>query len=123
MQLWTSKNFKDAINISWGPPNFTADGWLYPFYSSQGGANYNGVNDPDLDKLLDQQRKELDANKRKEIIKQIDVRLHDQNYDVFYPRQLGSSDVGDAGQEFPQPWLHGAQPVLPGERVLAGLDR
>jgi peptide/nickel transport system substrate-binding protein len=97
VQLWTSKNFKDAINISWGPPNFTADGWLYPFYSSNGGANYNGVNDPDLDKLLDQQRRELDANKRKEIIKQIDVRLHDQNYDVFIPvnwvRQMWGTHV------------------------------
>jgi len=85
VQLWTSKNFKDAINISWGPPNLTADGWLYPFYNSKGGTNYNGVNDPDLDKLLDQQRKELDAGKRKEIIKQIDKRLGDQNYDVFFP--------------------------------------
>lgn len=97
VQLWTSKNFKDAINISWGPPNFTADGWLYPFYNSSGGANYNGVNDPDLDKLLQQQRQELDANRRKAIIRQIDQRLLDQNYDVFFPnnwiRQMWTSSA------------------------------
>jgi peptide/nickel transport system substrate-binding protein len=122
VQLWTSKNFKDAINVSWGPPNFTADGWLYPFYSSSGGTNYNGVSDPDLDKMLDAQRKELDATKRKDILKQIDVHLHDQNYDIFFPqpwdRQMWSSSIknfrnnGFMGHsqcylagEYPQVWI------------------
>lgn len=97
VQLWTTKNFRDAINISWGPPNFTADGWLYPFYHSSGGANYNFVNDPELDRLLEAQRRELDTTKRRAIIRQIDERIRDQNYDVFFPgpwvRQMWNASV------------------------------
>jgi len=37
--------------------------------------NYPGVKDPEIDRLIEQQKTEMDAGKRKEILKQIDARL------------------------------------------------
>jgi ABC-type transport system substrate-binding protein len=51
-----------------------------------GGLNYNAVSDPELDNLLKAQRKEADPTKRKTILRQIETRLTDQNYDIWWPQ-------------------------------------
>jgi peptide/nickel transport system substrate-binding protein len=47
------------------------DGILYAIYYSSSGSNYGRVKDPKLDKLLLDQRKEMDSAKRKELIREI----------------------------------------------------
>ena len=84
--LLASRTFGEAAGVVWGPPNFSIDGWIYPYYITGGGLNYNNVSDPQLDTLLKAQRKETDATKRREILRQLDAHLNDQNYDVWYPQ-------------------------------------
>lgn len=84
--ILAERSFKDATNMVWGPPNHSIDGWIYPWYITGGGLNYNSVSDPQLDNLLKAQRKEADAAKRKDILKQIDKLLNDQNYDIWWPQ-------------------------------------
>jgi peptide/nickel transport system substrate-binding protein len=84
--ILANRNFDDAINQVWGPPNHSIDGWIYPWYITGGGLNYNGVSNPELDNLLKAQRREPDTNKRKEILRQIDKLLLDQNYDIWWPQ-------------------------------------
>jgi ABC-type transport system substrate-binding protein len=70
----------------WGPPNHSIDGWIYPWYITGGGLNYNSVSNPELDNLLKQQRREADATKRKDVLKQIDKLLLSENYDIWWPQ-------------------------------------
>jgi ABC-type transport system substrate-binding protein len=84
--ITAEKKFEDAINMVWGPPNHSIDGWIYPWYITGGGLNYNDVKNPELDNLLKAQRKEADAAKRKEILRQIDKLLNDQNYEIWWPQ-------------------------------------
>jgi peptide/nickel transport system substrate-binding protein len=86
IQTITQRNYREAVNVVWGPPNFSADGWIYSWYVTNGGTNYNFLSDPELDNLLRQQRRELDTNRRKGILRQIDQRLNDQNYDIWWPQ-------------------------------------
>ncbi len=53
------------------------DDWLYPYYHSQGTKNSFGFSDPELDRLLEQQREEFDNEKRREIGFEIQRRLLD----------------------------------------------
>jgi peptide/nickel transport system substrate-binding protein len=84
--ILAGKQFQEAVNMVWGPPNHSIDGWIYPFYITGGGLNYNSVSNPQLDNLLKQQRKETDANKRKTILKEIDKLLLSENYDIWWPQ-------------------------------------
>ncbi len=84
--ILANRSFEDAINMVWGPPNYSIDGWVYPWYVTGGGLNYNSVADPQLDNLLKAQRKEADPNKRKDILRQLDKYLNDQNYDIWWPQ-------------------------------------
>jgi ABC-type transport system substrate-binding protein len=85
--ILANRSFSEAANMVWGPPNFSVDGWLSPFYLTDGGSNYNSVSDPDLEKLIQAQRHEIDATKRRQVLKQIYDHLNDQNYDVWLPQE------------------------------------
>lgn len=52
------------------------DSYLYAVFYPGSGTNYGDVNDPQLTPLLDAQRRELDAAKRKEIIRQAVKRIN-----------------------------------------------
>jgi ABC-type transport system substrate-binding protein len=84
--ILAERKFDEAINMVWGPPNHSIDGWIYPWYITGGGLNYNGVSNPELDNLLRAQRRETDNRKRREILRQIDKLLNDQNYEVWWPQ-------------------------------------
>jgi peptide/nickel transport system substrate-binding protein len=86
IQIHTARNYPDTTETIWGPPNYSIDGWLSPFYLTGGGLNYNFVSDPELDKMIKDQRRETDATKRKALLKQISQRLNDQNYEVWWPQ-------------------------------------
>jgi peptide/nickel transport system substrate-binding protein len=68
MQLVVTGKVHPAYYLNWGSYGvFDGDAILYPFFRS--GQTYgNFWNNPELDKLLDQQRTEMDSKKRKEIM-------------------------------------------------------
>jgi ABC-type transport system substrate-binding protein len=83
--MLNERNFESAHGMTFGPPAYSVDQSIYPFYHSKGGLNFGNRNVPELDRLLEAQRAELDKVKQKEIWKQIwDMQL-DQVYDVFLP--------------------------------------
>lgn len=84
--ILAGKQFNEAVNMVWGPPNHSIDGWIYPFYITGGGLNYNSVSNPELDNLLKQQRRETDAARRKDVLKRIDTLLLSENYDIWWPQ-------------------------------------
>ncbi len=59
----------DQAAISWGFDNgwIDLDDWVYPYFKSGAPKNSFKVSDPQLDSLLDAQRKEFDAPKRKQL--------------------------------------------------------
>jgi len=88
--LLSDRNFQDPVNITWGPPAYSVDQMVYPWYHSQGGLNHNNVNDPTIDELVTAQRAEQDAEARKEIWRDIEERILDQVWDVFTPTGIWS---------------------------------
>ena len=54
------------------------DAALYANFHSKSDKNYGRTNDPELDKLLVAQRQELDAARRREIVRQAVRRIYDQ---------------------------------------------
>jgi len=57
------------------------DSWLYDFHSGSK-ANYSQTSDPNLDALIDAQRQEVDASKRKDLIRQAAKLIADQAYSL-----------------------------------------
>ena len=79
---------RSSINImrdpgfepGWGAytgSSFFPDYWLSNVLHSKGSINSTGLSDPQLDALIDAQRREMDPVKRKEIIDRIQDRLYD----------------------------------------------
>lgn len=61
------------------------DAYVYFTFYSKALGNYGAINDPDLDRLLEAQRQELDPEKRKETLRQAARRIADQAWSVgFY---------------------------------------
>ncbi len=85
VELLSNRNFESAIGIVWGPPGYAMDQWVYPWWHSRGGLNYNNVNDIELDILLERQRAETDSSEQRELWRKIWDRVHDQVYDVWWP--------------------------------------
>ena len=89
VQLLSDRNFEWTANVTWGPAGFSMDQWIFPWYHSNGGLNYNNINDPEMDTLLERQRAATDLEEKKALWQQVWDRLHDQVWDVFYPVGLG----------------------------------
>ena len=56
------------------------DGIIFALYYSTSGSNYGHIRDPKLDQMLVAQRKEMDATKRKDLIRQAVRYINDQVY-------------------------------------------
>jgi peptide/nickel transport system substrate-binding protein len=81
------------------------DSYLYAVFYPGSGTNYGDINDPQLAPLLDQQRRELDATKRKEVIRQAVKRINvDQvlGLALYYPssNEVWSPRVANYGSNF-----------------------
>jgi peptide/nickel transport system substrate-binding protein len=63
----------DTMKATWGFDNgwIDLDDWVYPYFKTGGPKNSFGVSDPELDTLLDAQRREFDEVARREIGYQI----------------------------------------------------
>ncbi len=59
------------------------DNAFYRYFHSKGVANNTHTNDPELDKLIEQQRREVDPEKRLSIVRDIQFRLLDSAQMVF----------------------------------------
>lgn len=58
------------VEMTWQFDNgwIEPDDWLYPFFHSRGPKNSFHVNDPDLDAMLEAQRREFDVDRRRELV-------------------------------------------------------
>jgi peptide/nickel transport system substrate-binding protein len=95
------------------------DSYLYAVFYPGSGTNYGDINDPGLTPLLDQQRRETDPAKRKEIIQQAVKRINvDQvlglalyypaNVDIWSPRLVNfARNFGVKGWPLEQSWIAG----------------
>ena len=63
----------DQMIATWGFDNgwIDLDDWVYPYFHSGGPKNSFGVSDPELDRMLDAQRREFNEDARREIGYQI----------------------------------------------------
>ncbi|MFA9443910.1 ABC transporter substrate-binding protein [Egicoccus sp. AB-alg6-2] len=88
----------DAFMLGW-LRNLDPDDFYYAQHHSEGGSNFQGFSDPEVDRLLDEGRAELDDDARKEIYDQAAELIVDQaSYIYFYNPdviQAWSHDVSD----------------------------
>lgn len=76
----TGRGDLDMFTLGWGPSTYDGDYGFYPnFHSSQlgGAGNRSQYVNPAMDKLLDEAKKEVDQNKRKELYKQVAEIVYD----------------------------------------------
>ncbi|MEZ4503886.1 MAG: ABC transporter substrate-binding protein [Dehalococcoidia bacterium] len=83
--MLNDRNFDDTMNITWGPPVYSVDQAVFPWYHSQGGLNHNNVNDATMDDLVTKQRAEQNPEAQTELWRQIEDRIFDQVWEVFFP--------------------------------------
>jgi len=83
--LLSDRNFDNTIGIVWGPPGYAMDQWIYPWYHTTGGLNYNAKGNAELDALLDQQRAVSSLDEKKAIWQQVWDTIHDQVWDLWWP--------------------------------------
>ena len=83
--LLSDRNFDDSIGIVWGPPGYSMDQWIFPWWHTNGGLNYNAAGNADLDALLEKQRASTDLDEKKETWQQVWDIVHDQVWDLWWP--------------------------------------
>ncbi len=83
--MLNERNFEFAHGMTFGPPAYSVDQSLYPFYHSEGGLNFGNRNVPELDRLLEAQRAELDPEAQRQIWIELWNMQLDQVWDVFFP--------------------------------------
>ncbi len=86
--MMSDRNFDAVAGFLWGPPGYSMDQWVYPFYHSEGSLNYGSVQDPELDDLLVKQRAESNPDAQKEQWQQIWDRIHDKVYQMWFPERM-----------------------------------
>lgn len=100
-QKWPNLEYDMAVG--WQTYFQEPDEWLRSQLHTQGPKNWFGISDPELDKMLDQQRLILDQNERKEYVHEI------QRYvleNVVNPIPTVTHYLDSAYQ----PWVRGASP-------------
>ncbi|MBM3139901.1 MAG: ABC transporter substrate-binding protein [Chloroflexi bacterium] len=88
VQMLNDRNYDDTMNVTWGPPSYSVDQVVFPWYFSKGGLNQNNVNDPEMDRLVTAQRREQNRDAQKELWRQIERRILDQVWNVFFPTSI-----------------------------------
>lgn len=83
--MLNNREFESAHGMTFGPPAYSVDQIAFPFMHSTGGANFGSIDDPDLDALIEAQRREPDDDARRDLWKQIwDIDL-EQVYYMYLP--------------------------------------
>ncbi|MCB9483510.1 MAG: ABC transporter substrate-binding protein [Dehalococcoidia bacterium] len=86
--MMSDRNFDAVAGFLWGPPGYSMDQWIYPFYHSEGSLNYGSIVDTELDDLLVKQRAESNADAQKALWQQVWDRIHDQVYQMWFPERM-----------------------------------
>ena len=72
----TGRGDLDMFSLGWGPSTYDGDYGYYPnFHSSQLGSagNRSQYINPQMDKVLDEAKREIDVEKRKELYKEVQI--------------------------------------------------
>ncbi|MGH2587695.1 MAG: ABC transporter substrate-binding protein [Dehalococcoidia bacterium] len=77
------KKYDDVIMAWYAGPSLDPDAYAYDPLHSKSTKNYFKVNDPELDRLTEAQRVELDVPKRQQLLKEIMERDLDQAYRLW----------------------------------------
>lgn len=86
------------------------DAWLSSYYHSGGSQNFSGLNDSNLDAMIDQQRAVFDEQQRKGLVKQIVLYLIDHGVSTVPSGRLFLNGVQTRVQGYsPEYWLNGRQ--------------
>ncbi|MFN8640003.1 MAG: ABC transporter substrate-binding protein, partial [Dehalococcoidia bacterium] len=85
VQMLNDRAYEDTMNVTWGPPSYSVDQVVYPWFHSKGGVNHANVNDPEMDSLLVAQRKETNPEAQKELWKKIERKYFDEVWQVWFP--------------------------------------
>jgi peptide/nickel transport system substrate-binding protein len=85
VQMLNDRAYEDTMNVTWGPPAYSVDQVVYPWYHSKGGLNHANVSDAEMDRLLVAQRRERNPEAQKEIWRQIEKRYFDEVWQVWFP--------------------------------------
>ncbi len=86
--MLSDRNFNETIGIVWGPPGYSMDQWIFPWYHTEGSLNYNAAGNEDLNALLEKQRAETDLEAKKETWQQVWDIIHDQVWNFWWPERL-----------------------------------
>lgn len=78
-----SRAYDHALGSWYSGPAFDPDGYSYEVLHSKSPGNIYGINDPDLDKIVEAQRKELDYTKRADLLRQAMLKDLNQCYRIW----------------------------------------
>jgi peptide/nickel transport system substrate-binding protein len=95
--------YPDAIQ-AWDPHGTQADNYFKNQLKSDSAGNWFTIKDPQLDQWADDQSVELDANKRRDILRKIWDRVLDKAYRVEHTNSVAFTMY--------QPWLYGMQWIV-----------
>ncbi|RWR13137.1 peptide-binding protein [Siminovitchia fortis] len=92
----------DAIVLGWSLATDPDPSGIYHTKEIEKGLNFTGYSNPELDKLMDEQLQELDQEKRKEMLGEIQKKLaEDQPYTyLYYPTEFRAMPAELEGYEF-----------------------
>jgi len=91
--------YKDDCFYGYTTPAGDPDEVMWDMYHSTSARNSCRVNDPKLDKLLEAQRREMDKDKRRAILKELQIYLGEQMYQM--------QTISQPGYDIWQPYWHG----------------
>ncbi|MFN8638914.1 MAG: ABC transporter substrate-binding protein [Dehalococcoidia bacterium] len=85
VQMINDRNFTDTMGSTYGPPVYTPDQALVPFFHSKAGLNQQNLADDTMDKLVMDQRREQNLDRKKELWLQAEKRLLDEVFVIYTP--------------------------------------
>ncbi|MSQ36033.1 MAG: ABC transporter substrate-binding protein [Dehalococcoidia bacterium] len=97
---WVGAKFPDVAD-GWAAQGFDTDNFFYQHVRSDSPGNRWRIKDTELDAWAEQQRSEIDRQKRKEILRKIWDKTLDQAYRIEKPSAIAATVY--------QPWLRGVR--------------
>jgi len=101
MEAYESRQLEPLYLIGWGNTMYDADGVLVPLFSS--GAHNSSYANPELDRLLNAARFEMDPEKRQALYRQSLLLIHDDVPGVFLYQQTENYGVSRNVRNFAPP--------------------
>lgn len=100
------------IDFDFKTQDSDVDSYLFQTFYSKSAGNYGGIVDPQLDSLLQAERREVDTAKRKDILRQIGRRIYDQAWAVGLYHGTAYSFWQPEVKNFSLEYAHRAFPIV-----------